>query len=175
MGKRGPRQLRRPRRPGPRAYVLTAAVGVVAVLAVGAIVVTSSSASLTPGTRALASVRLPLGGGRIESVLVTGGPHAAPIPVELRGTSIWPRGRIAAGERVSIEVVVKRPGLVSWLTGSSEHVQLTVRTPTTVLRNPYLTVASGAPLSLHFSQPVQRIAYGQVGALTREYLSLIHI
>jgi L,D-transpeptidase catalytic domain len=142
----------------------------VAVLAVAAVAVTSSSASLTAGTRALATVQLPLGGGKIESVLATGGPRAALIPVELKGTSIWPRGRIAAGERVSIDVVIKRPGLVSWLTGSRERVQLTVRTPTTALRNPYLTVPSGAPLRLHFSQPVQRIAYGQVGALTREYL-----
>jgi lipoprotein-anchoring transpeptidase ErfK/SrfK len=158
-------------RSGPRAYLIVAATVVVGLVVVAAIALGSSGASLTASSRALATVGLPLGGGKITSVQVTSGPHAARVPVQLRGRDIWPRGRIAAGERVDIEVVIKRPGLISWLTGSTERVRLSVTAPTTSLQNPYLTVASGSPLRLRFSQPVQRIAYGQAGALTRRYLA----
>jgi lipoprotein-anchoring transpeptidase ErfK/SrfK len=140
-------------------------------LAVVAISFATSKASLTAGSRALATVSLPLGGGKIESVQVTSGPQAAQIPVQLRGMDIWPLRRIRAGQRVDIEVIIKRPGAISWLTGSTDRVTLEETTPVARLRNPYLTLPSGAPLSLHFSQPVQRISWGQPGTLTRKYLA----
>ena len=59
-----------------------------------------------------AKVGLPLGGGTIESVSVVTGPHSRPVQVDLRGHQLWPQGQIPAGSKVSIEVVVKRPGWV---------------------------------------------------------------
>src|SRR5437660_3142553 len=69
---------------------------IVAVLAAGAVVLVSAKASLTPDSNALASVGMPLGGGKIESVTVRTGPHSERIPVELRGDQIWPKRLIHA-------------------------------------------------------------------------------
>jgi lipoprotein-anchoring transpeptidase ErfK/SrfK len=138
--------------------------------AVFAIAIASSSASLHADGQALARVDMPLGGGKIESVLATGGPTSSLLPVDVRGTQIWPRKRIPAGERVTISVVVKRPSSVSWLTGSKEHLRLTLTAPAARVVNPYLTVAAGAPLHVRFSQPVQWITYGAPGKITRHTL-----
>jgi lipoprotein-anchoring transpeptidase ErfK/SrfK len=150
---------------------VAALVALVLLLGAAAIALVTSKASLVADGRALARVDLPLGGGKIKSVVVTGGRTADLLPVELRGTQIWPRKRIAAGERVTISVVVKRPGSVSWLAGSTERLRLTYRVPTAIVRNPYLTLRSGAPLRVTFDQPVRWVTYGPPGALKRHYLS----
>ncbi|MGZ4183041.1 MAG: hypothetical protein ACXVUL_20445, partial [Solirubrobacteraceae bacterium] len=93
-----------------------------------------SKPSLTTDSSALAKVGLPLGGGTIESVSVVTGPHSRPIQVNLKGQQLWPQGQVAAGSKVSIDVVVKRPGWVSWLTGKTEHLKLTLTTPTATVR-----------------------------------------
>jgi lipoprotein-anchoring transpeptidase ErfK/SrfK len=157
----------RPRR-GP--FIVVALLLLAGGLAAVAIAFATSKASLRADGRALARVEMPLGGGKIESVLVTGGQTGNLLPVELRGTEIWPRKRIPTGERVTIQVVVKRPGAVSWLTGSREHLRLTLTTPTARVAHPYLTVAAGAPLRVRFSQPVQWVTYGAPGALRRRVL-----
>src|SRR5205807_7437430 len=101
-----------------------------------------------------------LGGGTIESVSAVSGPHSRPVPVDLSGNQLWPRGHIAAGSKVSIEVVVRRPGWASWLTGKTQRLQLTLRTPTATLRHRYVTLRKHAPLRVGFSQPVSMISYG---------------
>ena len=149
------------------AVILLLLVGGVAAVAIA---FASSSASLQADSRALAKVELPLGGGKIERVLVTGGRTGNLLPVQVRGNQIWPRKRITAGERVTIQVVVKRPGAVSWLTGSTEHLRLTLTAPIARVVHPYLTVAAGAPLRVNFNQPVQWVTYGTPGALKRRVL-----
>jgi hypothetical protein len=129
-----------------------------------------SSASLTADDQALARVNMPLGGGTIEHVLVTRAPSNEPIRVELRGNEIWPRGLIPAGQRLSIDVVVKRPGIISWLTGSTERVHLDLTAPTAAVTTPYLTLRSGQPLRVSFTQPVHFVSYGQPGSLQRHTL-----
>jgi peptidoglycan hydrolase-like protein with peptidoglycan-binding domain len=133
-----------------------------AVLLIGglAVVLVTSHSSVKPDSTALAGVKLPLGGGAIQSVSVVTGPHAKPIPVDLRGKQIWPQGRIPAGEKVSIRVVVKHPGWNSWLTGKTKTLDLTMRTPTSDLRHPFVTLKRNAPLGVSFSSPVSMIAYG---------------
>ena len=132
--------------------------------AVGALVVSSASASLTADPQALAKIGMPLGGGKISSVVVTGGRRGNLIPVLVRGDKIWPKGTIPAGEPVTIAVVVKRPGWISWLAGSKERLHLTYRTPTARVTQTYVTLRSGAPLVVHFSQPVAAASYGPSGA-----------
>jgi lipoprotein-anchoring transpeptidase ErfK/SrfK len=144
---------------------------VAAALAVVAIAFATSKASLRPDGRALARIDMPLGGGKIERVLATGGRTGNLLPVEVRGNQIWPRKRIAVGERVTIQVVIKRPGAVAWLSGSTEHLRLTLTAPTARVVHPYVTVAKGAPLRVRFSQPVQWVTYGTPGALKRHALS----
>ena len=139
------------------------AAGVLAVLllaAGAAVALVISKATLSTDSTALAKVGLPLGGGTIESVSVVTGPHSRPVQVNLKGHELWPQGQITAGRQVSIDVVVKRPGWASWLTGKTQHLHLTLTTPKATVRHRYLTVRNGAPLRVGFTQPVATVFYG---------------
>jgi hypothetical protein len=114
---------------------------------------------------------MPIGGGKLQRVSVTTGPHAAPVPVVVRGDQIWPIKTLGAGQRVSIEAVVRRPGWMSWLTGSTQHVTLSTVTPSASLRARFLTLHRGEPLRVAFDRPVRMVEYGAVGALHRKVLS----
>jgi peptidoglycan hydrolase-like protein with peptidoglycan-binding domain len=165
------RKLNPPRRSrGPYVVVLGLVV-LVAVLVAGALIVASSSASVSSTGPGLATVNLPLGGGTIEHAWVSSGNNTAPIPVQLRGNQIWPRQRIRAGKRLTLEVVVRRPGWISWLSGSTERIRTTVTAPTAQLRTRFLTLRRGAPLKLAFDKPVQMVAYGSPGSYRRLQLS----
>ncbi|PZS14129.1 MAG: hypothetical protein DLM64_02135 [Solirubrobacterales bacterium] len=146
-------------------------VTLLAVLVVGAVVLAASRASLSTDPSALAQIGLPLGGGKVERVSVVTGPHSAPVPVQVRGGRLWPRGLVQAHQSVSVDVVVKRPGWIGWLAGGTERLRLTLITPSASLREHYLTLRSGAPLVLSFKQPVQAVAYGPPGRLVRHLLT----
>jgi peptidoglycan hydrolase-like protein with peptidoglycan-binding domain len=143
---------------------------IVAAVVVGVLVVASASASLTADSAALARVGMPLGGGRIVSVSVVTGPTSRPIPVQVRNDRIWPRGKLPANERISIELVVKRPGWISWLAGGNDRLSVSLTTPAAALRQNYLTVGSGAPLRLAFSQPVEAVSYGPAANQLRRHV-----
>ena len=145
-------------------------VAILAVLAAGALVLTSAHASLNEDSTALANVGMPLGGGKIESVVVRSGPHAAKIPVELRGNQIWPTRFVPAHTMVSIDVVIKRPGWIAWLAGKTEHLHLNLMTPSATLKQHYLTLRPGQPLILKFKQPIRVIAIGPPGHMVRRVL-----
>jgi hypothetical protein len=152
--------------------VLGAGVVALAVLVIaGGLVLLSSGPSLGTDANALARVGMPMGGGKIQSVTVVTGPHARRIPVEIRGQQIWPKGLIPAHELLKIDVVVKRPGWISWLSGSTDRLHLTMMTPSASLQAHYLTLAPGAPLRLHFKQPVEVVSYGPPGQLRRHVLA----
>jgi peptidoglycan hydrolase-like protein with peptidoglycan-binding domain len=160
------------RRRGRARYLIAGLVVVVVLAAAGAILaLVSAGAGLSSDSTALAKVSLPFGGGRIQSATVVAGPHSRQLPIEIRNGRIWPRGLIPAHERVAIDVVVKRPGWVSWLTGATQRLHLTVVTPAVALRQNYVTLASAAPLRLSFNQPVAAVSYGPSAAqLTRHVL-----
>jgi peptidoglycan hydrolase-like protein with peptidoglycan-binding domain len=175
-GKGARRGLRRTavpaRRSGRLRYLVVGVlVLAIALVAAGAVVLVSARAKLTAGSSALAAVGLPTGGGTIESVSVTSGPHSQSIPVQLRGNQIWPNKLIPAHQLVSVDAVVKRPGWISWLAGSTEHVHLQLMTPSASLRSHFITLRSGAPLLLSFRQPVQVITYGTAGNVRRRVLA----
>lgn len=153
-------------------YVVTGAILAVVLLLGGALVVIASSgAGLSADAQALARVDLPLGGGQIRGLDAVSGPHSQRIPIELRGTQIWPKALIPAGQRVTIDLTVKRPGWISWLTGSTQHLSLTVTAPLAHLKQHYITVGSG-PLRLQFEQPVAAVSYGpSATSLTRHPVS----
>jgi L,D-transpeptidase catalytic domain/Putative peptidoglycan binding domain len=155
-----------------RVYVIGALIVLVfAGVGGAAVALASSRASLSADASALARVGLPLGGGRIESVSVVTGPIASPVPVTLRGQQIWPVHTLPAGHQVSIEVVVTRPSWISWLTGKTERLRLTLTTPTAHLLQHFLTLGVGAPLRLQFGETVAAISYGSGGALVRHALA----
>ena len=142
----------------------------VLVVAAGAIAIASASAALSADPSALARVGMPLGGGKIESVSVLGGRTSGLIPVDVRGDQIWPRTAILAGEKLSIQVIVKRPGWISWLTGATERVHLTLVAPTATLAQSYVTVRRGEPLRVSFNHPVAAVSYGPTATQLRREL-----
>jgi peptidoglycan hydrolase-like protein with peptidoglycan-binding domain len=144
---------------------------VLAVAAAGAIVFASAKASLTSDGQAIAKIGMPLGGGSIRSVSVVTGPHATPIPVTITNGRVYPRHRIAADEKISVRVVVKRPGWISWAAGKTQVLNLSLTTPATSLRSHYITVRAKAPLRLHFKTPIEVFSYGSAGHLVRHVLS----
>ncbi len=125
-----------------------------------AVALATSTATLTADPTALAQVGLPLGGGTIQSVSVSADPTNQTIPSYVSGKQIWPSKRIRAHQTVSIYVVVKRPGAIAWLTGSTERLHLTLTTPSARLLSHFLTVSRGAPLRLQFGQPVATVSSG---------------
>ena len=151
------------------------AVGIVAlvviVLAAAAIVLTSAKASLSSDPGALAKVGMPFGGGTLEHVSVVTGPHSRSVPVKVVGDpQILPRGTVPADRKLTIRVVVRRPGWIAWLAGKTETLTRTVTTPAASLRSRDLTLTHSGGLSLHFKQPIRVISYGAQGHMTRHVL-----
>jgi peptidoglycan hydrolase-like protein with peptidoglycan-binding domain len=140
---------------------------IVAALAAGAIVVRGSHGTLRPDGSALARVTLPIGGGRIENLSAVTGPHSTPVPVALRGDRVWPTGTIPAGEAIEIDLVVRRPASIAWLTGARQHLHLSVQAPVAALSAQYVTLRPGQPLEVSFAEPVSVVSYGAPGHLER--------
>jgi L,D-transpeptidase catalytic domain/Putative peptidoglycan binding domain len=138
------------------AFVLIVLGAVVA----AAVALKASKPSLSTDSAALARIGLPLGGGTIESVSAVTGPANDQVPVHLTGRQIWPNKRIAAGETLTIDVLIKRPGWNAWLTGKTQRLEVKVTAPRAHLLNHFLTVASGQPLQLKFAQPVATFSSG---------------
>jgi peptidoglycan hydrolase-like protein with peptidoglycan-binding domain len=145
-------------------------VVVLGAIVVGGVLMASSHATLSSDSTALAKVSLPFGGGSIKSVEAVTGPHSTPVPVEVRGDKIWPRALVRAGQRVTVDVVVKRPGMIAWAAGSTEALHLVVATPVAALRSHFLTVRGNQPLTLHFRSPVTKFAAGTPGHLQSKNL-----
>jgi peptidoglycan hydrolase-like protein with peptidoglycan-binding domain len=144
----------------PVHIVIAVLVAVLAAFGAALAVLGTSKPSLVADSHALARVQMPLGGGTVESVVAVTGPHSRRVPVVMRGNVVWPKKQIWAGRTISIQVVVKRPGWISWLTGDRQTLQLTVNTPVARLAHSYVTVGPKAPLRVSFNQPVSAIAYG---------------
>ena len=138
--------------------------------AAAALIFVSAKASLTEDSVAMARIGMPLGGGTIKSVSVVTGPHAKPVPVYVKDDRIWPNRLVSAHKMMQIEVVIKRPGWISWLAGDTERLKLTMMTPSASLREHYLTLKPGAPIVLRFKQPVRTFSYGSPGQLARRVL-----
>jgi peptidoglycan hydrolase-like protein with peptidoglycan-binding domain len=158
------------RRLRPRYFVL--GVLLVAILAAGAaaLMLVSAHASLTPATDGLANINMPLGGGTVQSVKVMA--HGKRIPVEVRNDpTIWPTKTIPAHTKVSITVVIKRPGWDAWIAGKTERLHTTMMTPSATLVHHYMTLKPGQPVALKFKDPIAAIWYGPPGHVTKHVLS----
>ncbi|MGH2876097.1 MAG: L,D-transpeptidase family protein [Solirubrobacteraceae bacterium] len=135
-------------------------VGAVVLVVVGALVaaaavLATSKASLTSDPTGIARVDLPFGSGTIQSVSVVSGRDSHTVPVKLtKDPVIVPTKLVPAGAKLAVEVVVKRPGWISWLAGDTQRLDLNVTAPAASLRSHYLTVAHEAPLRLRFKAPI---------------------
>jgi hypothetical protein len=135
------------------------AVLVLAVLAFAALALAGSRPSIVADAAALARVNLPVTQGTIESVKVTAS-DGRRIPVTVLGGRLWPQVDLSPGERVSVEVVLRHPGWIAWLAGSRDTERVQMRTPSSPVRERYVTLAAGSQLRLAFVQPVSRLVYG---------------
>jgi len=129
-----------------------------------------SGATLSADPVALARYEVQAFGGTVEKAQAFG-PGGRVIPVSVRDDRLIPQAQITPGERVSVEVVLKRPGWIGWLAGNEDREQLSFQAPAAQVRTHWLTLGSGAP-RVSFDQPVREVAYGTSGHLRRERFAL---
>jgi hypothetical protein len=148
------------------------AAATLAVLVVAAAVVLLwSGASLTGDATALAHISVEPFGGSIERVEAFGA-NGRSIPIAVEGGRLTPLRHLKPGERVSVDVQVRRPGYLSWALGRTRNERLTLTTPVARVNDRWMTVRPGSPVRVGFDQPVSTLAHGssslsRAQALTR--------
>ncbi|MGD0998702.1 MAG: L,D-transpeptidase [Thermoleophilia bacterium] len=146
-----------------RFWVVTAVVVVVVVVVCGgvaaAVVLAWPHVRLGPADQALAYVALPGFAGRVTAVEVSSAVGGR-VPVRLQRGELWPLGRLAAGERLTVEVTVRRPGWAGWLVGRVERRSFTIETPSAHLLGRWLQAKAGAPVTIAFDVPVALVSLG---------------
>jgi lipoprotein-anchoring transpeptidase ErfK/SrfK len=148
-----------------RAALGAGAVMLVAVIALVVAALTLSGATLADDSTALARVSVQPLGGTIEQVRAFG-PAGTRVPIAVRGGLLTPLTRLAPGERVSVEVAVRRPGWLGWALGSEQTEHLSLSAPVARVTQRWMTVNRGSEVRVSFDQPVTAVSYGAAGSLT---------
>jgi peptidoglycan hydrolase-like protein with peptidoglycan-binding domain/lipoprotein-anchoring transpeptidase ErfK/SrfK len=128
---------------------------VLAAAAAGA-VYAFSGVTLAADAAAIGRVDLQLFAGSVESVHATG-PDGRAIPLVVSHGRLTPREPVAPGERISVAVVVRRPGWASWALGKERRETLTVETPVAGRASPWVT-AKGGKATVRYDTPVDRVS-----------------
>jgi L,D-transpeptidase catalytic domain len=118
-----------------------------------------SGATLGADPAALARVQVEPFGGHVQRTRAVGD-DGRTIPLAVSGGRLTPRERIAPGQRVTVEVTLKRPGWNAWLIGDTRTERLTVRAPVAHVSSRWLTAPAGSPVKVGFDAPVARVRYG---------------
>jgi hypothetical protein len=139
--------------------VAAAAVAVVAGGLAVAAVVAWPHVRLDPSDDALARVQLRGFAGHVTTV-AAGSTTGRRVPVELRGGEVWPLGKLPAGERLTVDVTVRRPGWAAWLVGKTERRSFTIATPSAHLLGRLLQVKDGGAVTVAFDKPVSVVSFG---------------
>jgi L,D-transpeptidase catalytic domain len=143
-----------------------ATVVIVAVIAVVVAALAWSGVTLAGDSTALARVTVQPFGGTIERVRAFG-PGGQRLPLTVDGGRLTPLRQLTPGERVSVDVEVRRPGWLGWALGSERRERLTLRTPVAHVTERWMTVRAGSEVQVSFDRPVSTVAYGSPGGLTR--------
>ncbi len=156
-----------PRRRSRIRGVLLACLVVLALLAAtaGAALLVWPDPALAADDDALAHVDVSWLAGDVTRIVVHDD-RGRVVPVRLTATGVVPRRPVRAGDRLTLDLTVKRPGWAAWLVGHTTHRTLTVTAPTAELRSRWVEVRSGAPLMLEFDRPV-RVVKLRVGSTQR--------
>jgi peptidoglycan hydrolase-like protein with peptidoglycan-binding domain len=139
------------------------------VAAAAAAVLEWSGASLTGDPTALAHLKAQPLAGSIQSARAFG-PDGKEIPLAIEGGRLTPEIKLTPGERVSVHVVVKRPGVLAWALGKERHETLTLRAPVAHVSDRWFTVKPGSPVKVNFDRSVTSVAYGAADQLKHERL-----
>jgi hypothetical protein len=153
--------------------ILLLAGAVAGGLAIAALVAWPN-ARLEPAGQALAGVELPGFAGHPAAVVVKA-PGGKRVPVKLVGDRLWPVGKLASGQRLTVELTVRRPSWASWLVGKTETRVFAVKTPSTRLRSRWVQVPDGGIVTVAFDRPVGVVTVGgrrQVLARPRKLVPL---
>jgi hypothetical protein len=134
-------------------------VAVVLVAAAAGGVYVWSGATLAGDPSALARVELQPFAGSLVEVRATGA-DGRPIKLQIRSGRLTPRRRLTPGERISIAVVVRRPGWLSWALGKERHESLAVAAPVARVRQRWLTARPGVPPRVRFDTAVSAVSFG---------------
>ncbi len=129
-----------------------------------------SGVTLASDSHALAHVTVQPFGGTIEHVQAFG-PDGRRVPIAVQGGLLTPLRKLSPGEQISVEVEVRRPGLLSWALGSQRTEHLTLTAPVAHVTEPWMTVRSGSSVHVNFNQPVSTVVYGSKGDTTVHRLS----
>ena len=143
----------------------------VALLGSAAAVWAWSGATLAADATALARVDVQPFGGRVVRAQAFG-PDGHTIKLLVRRGRLTPRVQLMPGERVSLEVVIRRPGWLAWALGSSHVERLTLSAPVAHLTDRWLTVSAGSPVRVRFDRSVSAAAAGAGGRLTFRRLDI---
>src|SRR5436305_517810 len=96
--------------------------------ATAALALAWSGATLAADPSALARVDLqPFASKLVSATASTAG--GRPIALVRQGSRLTPATRLSAGQAVSVEVVVRRPGWLGWALGKNRHERLTIHAP----------------------------------------------
>jgi hypothetical protein len=128
----------------------------------GVLVALWSGATLSGDSSALAKVALKPFAGSLAHAKAFG-PDGRPIPLTVRDGRLTPLQQVTPGERISVDVTIRRPGWLGWALGTYRTVRLSVTAPVAQVRSRWLTVASGAPVSVAFAHPVSAVSYSSPG------------
>ncbi|HWH10992.1 MAG TPA: L,D-transpeptidase [Solirubrobacteraceae bacterium] len=145
-----------------------AVVGLVVVAFVVAVALWSGATLQTDPT-ALARVSLQPLAGTLEQASASASDGKS-IPLSVSAGRLTPLSQVAAGQTVSVEVVIRRPGLLSWALGKTRREQLTFTAPVAHVADPWVTIPTGSPVTVRFDQPVTAVAYGSGSHLQRHTL-----
>src|SRR5262249_16149234 len=81
------------------------------------------------------------------------------IPIAASRGRLVPQTLLAPGEKVSVVVVVRRPRWLGWALGRDRTERPTLNTPVAVPTERWLTVPTGSPLRVRFTEHVAKLAY----------------
>lgn len=145
---------------GRKRVLIGFAIGAIVLVAIATVVVLVwSGVSLTGDATALAHVSVQPFGGKIERVeAYAPGGHKIPLSIE-RG-KLTPLQKLKPGEHVFVDVVVRRPALLSWALGNERTEHLTLTAPVAHVTERWMTVQPGADVRVGFDRPVSSVIYG---------------
>jgi peptidoglycan hydrolase-like protein with peptidoglycan-binding domain len=149
-----------------RARICAVAAGLVVLVSGGlavAALLAWPRASLGTADDALARVVLPGFAGRVTVVDVHSA-DGARLPMRVRQGQVWPLHKLAGGERLTIELTVRRPSWAGWLVGRTQRRRFTIETPSAHLLGRWLQLKTGAPVTVAFDTPVSLVSLGGAAA-----------
>ena len=115
--------------------------------------------TLSGDEAALASIHLQTLAGSLESARATT-PAGRPVPLEVHDGRLTPKVRLTPGEKIDVEVVVRRPGALSWALGDTRSEHLTITTPVVHPTTRWVSVPHGSAVTVAYDGAVAGEATG---------------